>query len=204
MAVGIPQVPQLAGETNYPAGGNPWNGTPIKVAPGVDYSTPNTKPPAQSFNYWLNLLSAQALANQNLSVSGAVANFDTVIAGTTIDASLTALPFVFWQPWSQKWIAVVQDGTTTFKTYWTHDNGRTWTIRSHRRQGNSVWPVRSMLGRGGIVGQLPGGLHAERHGDGSGESKPPRRPPFFGSGGSIRSVTRSTRRSSFHVFVSSE
>ncbi len=127
MAVGIPIVPQLAGETNYPAGGNPWNGTPIKVAPGVDYSTPNTKPPAQSFNYWLNLLSAQALANQNLAVAGAVANFDNVIADTSIDGSATALP-VFWsQPWTQRWYAAVTV-SANFKTYWTHDNGRTWTV----------------------------------------------------------------------------
>ncbi len=53
-------MPDWASDTNYPAGGDAWSATPIKVTPsaGVQAAghTPNTKPPAQYENWFKNLV----------------------------------------------------------------------------------------------------------------------------------------------------
>jgi hypothetical protein len=46
-------IPFAAG-TNYPVGANPWNATPLKVAPGYSYFTPGLAPSAQELNYLFN------------------------------------------------------------------------------------------------------------------------------------------------------
>jgi hypothetical protein len=49
-----------ATDANFPAGGNPWNGTPTKVAPTAGKQAegwePKEKPPAQIENWWKNLV----------------------------------------------------------------------------------------------------------------------------------------------------
>lgn len=57
--------PWAVAEVNYPAGGNPWNGQPVNVAPAGDIFTPNTKPPAQTMNYVLNKMTGSVAAPGN-------------------------------------------------------------------------------------------------------------------------------------------
>lgn len=48
-------TPRTWAETvNFPAGGNPWNGNPLKLDPVANYFTPNEKPPAEDLNFLFN------------------------------------------------------------------------------------------------------------------------------------------------------
>lgn len=52
---GLPTIkPWASAEANYPAGPNPWNGTPVTVPPAGDIFTPGTPPLAQNMNAILN------------------------------------------------------------------------------------------------------------------------------------------------------
>lgn len=57
----FPELPDVANETNYPAGANPWSSTPTKVDPGSGLASyglvPGTKYGAQHFNYLFNSFS---------------------------------------------------------------------------------------------------------------------------------------------------
>lgn len=54
------QLPLWATDANYPAGSDPWAGSPTKVAPtSGDQArgwTPNQEPSPQAFNWWKNLV----------------------------------------------------------------------------------------------------------------------------------------------------
>lgn len=58
----LPLIVPWAAEANYPAGANPWNGNPTKVTPSGDVFIPNTKPPAQWFNFLFSQRDGWALA----------------------------------------------------------------------------------------------------------------------------------------------
>lgn len=49
---------------NYPSGSQPWSSQPVAVAPVATLFTPNTKPPAENFNYILGQI-ATDLSNIN-------------------------------------------------------------------------------------------------------------------------------------------
>jgi hypothetical protein len=63
------------GSGNYPGSATPsapWQGQPLSVAPGVSYVIPNTKIPAEVFNYVISSLAAQDtyLWQQSLKLDG--------------------------------------------------------------------------------------------------------------------------------------
>lgn len=102
-----------ANTPNYPAGGNPWNGQPTKVAPAYTYFTPNVPPAAQEMNYILNqrdaILTGVALGQW----SAAVANWNPPsadIGGMTLQNTPTS---AWWDAFSGQWMVpcIVSGGT---------------------------------------------------------------------------------------------
>lgn len=61
--------------TNFPAGANPWNGQPLRVAPATDYFTPNTGVAAEEVNYELGTICDFLQGSIDWSGSGPVLNF---------------------------------------------------------------------------------------------------------------------------------
>lgn len=133
---GIPPIQVLAVEVNFPSG--PEAGNPIKVQPAADYLSIGQPLPAQGVNYWNNGLSVAALNNQNLVVSLAIGNWDAAVAGTTIDASLSYISCVLYQPHTQKWLVFETQTGGGFLTWSTHDNGHTWASEAPTQGGSIV------------------------------------------------------------------
>ena len=126
MSTGIGKLITWAVESLFPAGANPWNAQPCKVAPGSDLFTPNTKPPAEYFNYLLNALAAQDQALQNQAVSSAVANFDQCIPASVPIGGGGSWDFITWHPYRQTWFGWVHTSTPNVQAYSSRDNGKTW------------------------------------------------------------------------------
>ena len=73
---------------NYPAGSSPWSAQPLAVAPGTSYMVPNTKVPAEVFNWLLGQIEGElnylfargtALVSNTFTSSGTI----TVPVGAT-------------------------------------------------------------------------------------------------------------------------
>lgn len=121
----IPKFGSWATEANYPAGANPWNGQPTKVAPVGDIFTPNTKPPAQTFNAILS-----EIAQDN----------------TAALQALGALPPANWFP-QVEW----EGGSGPVGPYvvkW-NDQGQTWLLAGFSPGGSPVVTVLGFDGQGG-------------------------------------------------------
>jgi hypothetical protein len=111
-----------ANGTNYPAGSNTYNGTPIKVDPNYAYFTPDQASTAQEMNQILNAISVQS------SVGGAVPG---VSWGATFTASATAGYVNFyggaWDPVGNTWLVCAgSSGTVSsnvFLAYGVNDAG---------------------------------------------------------------------------------
>ena len=125
---GVPQKPyQFANTGNYPAGANPWNATPTRVAPGLAYLTPGSasKPTAQGLNYVMGQNSDAALALWKELGAFACQNW----RGTQgVAVSGNQWNHVCYDPSDNTWNALVRttgspDTVTIAKSY---DGGKTW------------------------------------------------------------------------------
>lgn len=90
-----------AQEANYSSAG-PWNGTPTKVAPVGDIFTPNTKPPAQFFNYLFNQYSLCLGSVYNYAVSTTLQNWCPEFDLLSSDVQLA----ISWDPADRLWLLV--------------------------------------------------------------------------------------------------
>lgn len=128
---GEPIVVQWATLANYPAGGNPWNSQPLKVAPAQFYFTPNIPLPAENMNYELNAITALLAAAAQGPSLAAAANWDEPISNLDPANILgTAVTTATWDAYHEQWIAYVSDlgtGSTGAEVLSTFD-GKTWKI----------------------------------------------------------------------------
>ncbi len=110
-----PALPvQWATTTNYPAGGNPWNGTATKDVPGYSYFTPGVAPSGQELNSLFNTITGDYTSATSTLVTAvnALAQFSpslgqnypySGIADTesSIDQAVTN---AYWDPYNYVWI----------------------------------------------------------------------------------------------------
>lgn len=111
-----PIVP-WAQTANFPAGGNPWSGTPTKVAPAYTFFTPNQPPSAQELNYILN---ARDIALASVSASSALdtaSNWGPVAFDSS--GSARNVQGAAYDPCYGRWLAVCY--TTTASIIESHD-----------------------------------------------------------------------------------
>lgn len=128
MSATIPKIVIWAdGGASYPAGSDRWASTPVNVAPIGNYLTPKTPAGAQTLNYILNQATAAAQAAINLSVCSAVANWEALSGYATIDGTANGMGALAFHPGRGVWIGVTNYASPAFKTWMTHDNGRTWS-----------------------------------------------------------------------------
>jgi hypothetical protein len=95
-----PIVP-WATEINYP--GSPasaWAGTPLSVVPVLDYFTPNTKPPAQFFNYLFSQNATAMALLQSYALSTTLINWGFEF---DLDASDVQIA-IAWDPVNRFWM----------------------------------------------------------------------------------------------------
>lgn len=125
--MGYPYVIPWALETNFAAGPNAWNGQPCKVPPVGDIFIPNTKPPAENFNYILNNRDVVLNNILNTVIVAAIANFDPQVSTIAVPGPATAsLGAAAWDPSLQQWIGLFQHGTAAF-AFATHGGSGGWT-----------------------------------------------------------------------------
>ena len=107
----IPVFPPFAVEANDPAGAADWNGTPTKVLPVPDYMLPNTKPPAQWFNYIFNAASAGTWFANGASQTVSGLNWGALVPLSTFNHSTAnATMAACWHPQGAVWwVANVQN-----------------------------------------------------------------------------------------------
>lgn len=154
--MGQPTVTRWATLANYPAGANPWNSQPLKVAPAQFYFTPDIPLPAENMNYELNALGGiQQSAVQAVSAA-AVANWGAPIAN--IDPSNvggTTVTTACWDSYHEQWIAYGYDfgtGSSGDQAYTTYDGGKTW----HQISGLSIGILSNVFGLGVCVNPANG------------------------------------------------
>lgn len=129
---GAPIRPYLwaTAETLYPAGANPWNGQPVNVAPAGDIFTPNTRPPAENFNYILNRVSADEDAQRNWTVSGPALNWGIKYAITSAGEP-TAAAFAQKTPGAigPAWLIATRVNSNTSRVFLGNglDGAGSWT-----------------------------------------------------------------------------
>lgn len=99
--------PTFAVETDYPAGSNPWNGQPLKVAPVNDYFTPDTKPPAETFNYTLNGICNSLASLTDAATFGIVSNWNPIGNNITVvgGSASSGIIDIAWDAYYQRWIS---------------------------------------------------------------------------------------------------
>ena len=129
-------------ETNYPAGGNPWDATPVNVAPVGDIFTPNTKPGAQNLNYVLNKMGATSAAI--LATLGTAQFFPTY---TPLASDFVAYQAVSYDPLACKWLVAGRAPTTGFVT-----------LAAGRGVGGADWSAYAVtaIGTGVVTGVCRG------------------------------------------------
>jgi hypothetical protein len=161
----IPAPPTFATETNYPAGSQPWSATPIKVAPASDYFTPDTKPPAQNFNYTLNAICAQLDALNDAAVYTGISNYGATQNGITGGGASDVQGFA-WDSFYQRWVVDPGSGASGNVTV-SYDGGNTWvnwgTVETMSHSGPfAISPLDGSIitagpgGGGGTVVHFPG------------------------------------------------
>lgn len=100
-------IPTWATGGNYPAGADPWSGTPVRQTPSQSYWTPKTSDPAQFMNY-VQGLQCDALSGLNSNVNSmALMNVPHTFSvpdtyATTGDDCNIGL--VLWNPWKSVWV----------------------------------------------------------------------------------------------------
>lgn len=104
--------------TSYPAGSNPWNGQPIRVVPGTNYSTPDTLLPAENFNYVLGSVTDETAWLGNIQVKNMLV-YEGSYEGTPHNA---AKPI--WDDAHKLWLG--GDATTTNGFQKSADYGQSW------------------------------------------------------------------------------
>lgn len=120
----IPAFGTWATEANYPGGPNPWNGQPTKVQPSPDYWTPNTKPPAQYFNYVFGAIASDITALYAAGVTAAIDNWGAATQAVSLDSGTTfASPFV-WDAFNTRWLGFTSGSSGTL--IYSVDGGRSW------------------------------------------------------------------------------
>lgn len=121
---GIPLRPAkwATAEINYPAGGNPWNGQPVIVAPAGDIFTPNTGVAAEELNYTLNKATGGSADAQDLAISAALNNWTAPQTAAGLAAG-----YVFrdamWDASLNAWVWFARNAVTATNVY------RSWNGR---------------------------------------------------------------------------
>ncbi len=108
---GRPSAPSWATETNFPAGGQPWNGQPAKVQPPGDLWTPNLKEAAEYRNWLDNAICTALQSLTDWAGNSPAMNWspEGLINGNGQNA-------VVWDATNGTWLASVYDDGTN-KTY---------------------------------------------------------------------------------------
>jgi hypothetical protein len=138
-------------EANYPAGPNPWNSTPTKVQPVGDTALPNTKPPAQVFNYLYNAWYLATLSAQQLALSGPLTNWCPEFKQNSLYTPLG----LGWDPVTLLWLLLETGGPTTLvAASYGFDQGAaaTWITLSGGGFSTSNTPLYGGVSRGPSVG----------------------------------------------------
>lgn len=109
-------TPQWANVTiSHPAGANPWNGQPTKVAPPSDIFTPEQPAAAEYHNYLFNAYGVSVLASKTYQLD--LLNFLGQIPGLNWNHAATVgntghITSVVWDSVGARWIYLIDDGTT--------------------------------------------------------------------------------------------
>lgn len=128
---GVPQKPYAfatGAAATYPAGVNPWNGQPTRVAPGVAYLTPgaSAKPTAQGLNYVMGQNSDAAINLWTELGAFACQNW----RGTQgVPVSGTQWSRVCYDASDNSWVGLVRTSGTpdTVSVVKSYDGGKSWT-----------------------------------------------------------------------------
>lgn len=109
-----PKAPTFATETNYPAGPNPWNGQPLRLAPPSDYFTPNTGAAPEEINYELGTI-CDYLGNANAwnSVAPGQAGLDWRPFSPVSTTPYTAFMAGWWDPSNFQWLIAAGNSSGT-------------------------------------------------------------------------------------------
>ena len=100
-------------ETDYPAGSNPWNGQPCKVAPVGDIFLPDTPLPAEYLNYLFNNVvgAIQQLQQtsplyiaQNWGVEQNLSAINFTTANPVVGETWS---YASWDPPTNRWLAIM-------------------------------------------------------------------------------------------------
>jgi len=138
-------LPTWADDSNYSAGSEAWSGTATKVAPLTRLWTPNTKPPAQYFNYVLDQAfdtdaAAKAYQQTMMDFVGQMQAMNWP-ARTINDVNYSYGPAAVWNSWYKNWVISANDDPLN-----NHDatisisyDGRTW-------QAGSAFPGKGDIG----------------------------------------------------------
>lgn len=116
---------------NFPGGANPWNSQPLAVLPAGTWFTPNTKPPAEEFNWLFGTATADLNTVLNAGANNPGLNWKPAKIPTGND-SHSGNPRELWQTvaWDQRqkqWLA----GVRTFASFdcevlYSPDGGYNW------------------------------------------------------------------------------
>lgn len=123
---GLSVPPTWAVETNYPAGANPWNSQPCKVAPVGDLWLPGTGDGAENRNYVDNVRCVSLASIQKEAIAGALNRWSAaqtsagLVGGTTITGAA-------WDQVNGRWLVVLSGGGANSYLFETLDGGTTWT-----------------------------------------------------------------------------
>jgi hypothetical protein len=130
--------PTWATAGSFPAGANPWNAQPMRVAPATGYFLPNTVPPAEYENY----LHGAALDGLATIETAFLAEFDFVspiqainwpaLVTRTGGPGTERIMSAFWDAFNSRWIMLsgLTGGTTPKYINASIDGGLSYTLLS--------------------------------------------------------------------------
>jgi hypothetical protein len=137
-----PPLTVWAPGTNYPAGSQPWSGTPLKVQPGGTYFTPDTKPAAENAN-WLWNQTSQGLENGRW-LYGSVAALNFMLSQQPLSGSGGSVLAACWDSSTeQSWIIADTDGNPSPNLNIWRGNG-TDIAASWTQLGSTLIPYSSI------------------------------------------------------------
>jgi hypothetical protein len=153
MGVGIPKFGTWAvAEVDFPAGGNPWNGQPVIVAPSGDIFTPDTFPPAEYFNYLFNLAFVQDVVLLSVGGLGPARNWHTPFtdsAGTSGD--------LVWNQAVRRWMMVWWNGSNSMNADYYSGGDQVRVASGATAQAVAAIPGPSACGSDGVLYTMSGG-----------------------------------------------
>lgn len=120
---------------NFPAGVNPWNGQPLAVQPAGTWFTPDTKPPAEEFNWLLGTIGVQQQSILDWCGSQAAQNWRVPQGGASASNisntgfTLDTTNCVTYDTLNARWLIAGRDiGTDAIPVIQTDDGCSTFTL----------------------------------------------------------------------------